>query len=310
MLSKITSPIRNQSRISAFPTPSRMVFPFGIARKSAATSVETHATPFADETAEFDVLPPPDNRVRRHTGEREGEPFHPKNTTPLGMAAHDLRHPAAALVIYSELLAHSVGQKASEQQRELVDSIHSVSKFLLHLLDDTLDLARAESGTVQLCGVRSTVVTILAQCVAMSRPLAERKQMRLSFSQEGKPQLVLLDAIKISKVFNNLIQNAIQYCPPGARIKVRLSRGEGAVLVTVSDNGPGIDPAGLRTLFTPFQKNRRRGDSDQSGTGLGLAIAKHAVDLHGGRIWVDSEVGKGTTFYVSLPAAANPVKKS
>ena len=92
----------------------------------------------------------------------------------------------------------------------------------------------------------------------MSRPLAARKQMRLSFIQEGKPLLVRLDALKMSKVFNNLIENAIQYCQPGARIEVRLSRGEDAVLVSVSDNGPGIDPTDLRTLFTPFQKTRSR----------------------------------------------------
>jgi signal transduction histidine kinase len=91
---------------------------------------------------------------------------------------------------------------------------------------------------------------------------------------------------------------------------VRLSRGEDAVLVSVSDNGPGIDPTELTALFTPFQKTRPRENSNPSSTGLGLAIAKHTVDLHGGRIWADSEVGKGTTFHVSLPGAANPVKKS
>jgi two-component system phosphate regulon sensor histidine kinase PhoR len=231
------------------------------------------------------------------------EPFHPENTTPLGMAAHDLRHPAAALVTYSELLTETLGPQASVQQRELIDSIHSVSELLLNLLDDSLELAQAQSGNAQMRTVRSTVVTVLAQCVAMSRPLADRKKIRLSFVQEGKPLLVVMDKIKMTKVFNNLIENAIQYCQPGARINVRLMRGDDTVLVTVRDNGPGIDLTALRTLFTPFQKNRPQACSDQSGTGLGLAIAKHAVDLHGGRIWANSEVGKGTTFWVSLPAA-------
>jgi signal transduction histidine kinase len=238
------------------------------------------------------------------------DPLILENTTSLGMVAHDLRHPAAALVTYSELLAQTVVRNTSEEQRWLVDSIHSVSKYLLRLLDDALDLAQAQSGTVQLRAVPSTVVTIVAQCVAISRPLADRKQIRLNFFQEGKPRLVLLDALKMSKVFNNLIENAIRCCQPGALIEVRVSRSEGAVLVSVHDDGPGIDPVDLRTLFIPFQKIGSRARSDESSTGLGLAIAKHAVDLHGGRIWANSEVGKGTTFYVSLPAATNPAKKS
>ena len=167
-----------------------------------------------------------------------------------------------------------------------------------------------QSGTVQLRTVPSTVVTIVAQCVAMSRPLADRKQMRLRFFQQGKPLLVLLDSLKMSKVFNNLIENAIRHCQPGAQIAVGVSRSEDEVLVSVRDDGPGMDPTDLKALFIPFQKIRSRPRSDESSTGLGLAIAKHAVDLHGGRIWANSEVGRGTTFYVSLPAATNPVKKS
>jgi signal transduction histidine kinase len=111
------------------------------------------------------------------------------------------------------------------------------------------------------------------------------------------------------KVFNNLIENAIKYCQPGARIEARISRGEDSVLVAVQDDGPGIGPADLKTLFTPFQRTRARALSEEPSAGLGLAIAKDIVDLHGGRIWVKSEVGKGTTFYVSLPIQNRPPAK-
>ncbi len=285
-----------------------MVFPFGIAGKlpgTPATRVGPH------QGAPFNLLLSPYSRIRRQVPAREPvRPFLPANTTLLGLAAHDLRHPAAALVIFSELLTEAVGPDANAEQRELIDSIHSASELLLRLLDDSLELAQAESGTAQLRAAPSAVEDILARSVAISRPLAARKRMRLSFTQKGEPLLVLLDGIKMSKVFNNLIGNAIQYSQPGARIKVRLSHCEDAVVVSVQDNGPGVNPADLIALFTPFQKTRSRQASDQSSTGLGLAIAKHIVDLHGGRIWVTSEVGKGTTFYVSLPAAANSVKKS
>ena len=313
MLTRTTSPIRDQQRVKALSTRSKMIFPSGIMRKSPGTSLESGGSPPPPEPSGVTSRPIyPDERARRRAAKRDVDSLILENTTSLGMAAHDLRHPAAAVVIYSELLAQTVGQNASAEQRELIDSIQSVSKLLLRLLDDSLEFAQAQSGSVQLRTRRSTLVTIVAQCVAMSRPLAARKQMRLSFFQEGKPLLVVLDALKMTKVFNNLIDNAIRYCQSGARIEVGISRGGDEVVVSVHDNGPGIDPTDLRALFIPFQKagSCARSDESSTGTGLGLAIAKHAVDLHGGRIWVDSEVGKGTTFYVSLPAATNGVKKS
>ncbi len=293
MLNRTTSP-RSQQRLNAFSSSSKIVFQFETARKSPGTSLDPHGGPVPGELCKFPA--------------QDTEPFHPECTTPLGMAAHDLRHPAAALVTYSELLAEAAGPDTRTDQLALIDSIRSVSDFLLRLLDDALELAHAESGTAQLQAAPSIVTDIVAECVAMSRPLAAKKQMRLSFIQQGEPLLVQLDALKMSKVFNNLIENAIQHCQAGARIEVRISFGQDAVLFFVRDNGPGISRAGLKTLFTPFQKTRS--GSGQSSTGLGLAIAKHTVDLHGGRIWANSEVGKGTTFYVSLPAAISPQKKS
>jgi signal transduction histidine kinase len=106
----------------------------------------------------------------------------------------------------------------------------------------------------------------------------------------------------MTKVFNNLIENAIKYCQPGARIEVRVWRVEDRVMVSVEDDGPGIEAADLKTLFSPFQRTRARALSEERSAGLGLAIAKHMVDLHGGQISVRSEIGVGTTFYVSLPA--------
>jgi signal transduction histidine kinase len=302
VLNRTTSPIRNQPRPNAFSLSSKIASQFGNTRKPPGTSLNPHGSPLPGETSEFR---PPDDRLSTVA---EMEPFHPEYTTPLGMVAHDLRHPAAALVTYGELLAEATGPETRGEQLALIDSIRSVSDFLLRLLDDALELAHAESGTAQLRTAPSIVTDIVAQCVAMSRPLVARKRMHLTFLQQGEPLLVRLDALKMSRVFNNLIENAIQHCQSGARIEVRLSFGEDAVLFFVRDNGPGIDPADLSTLFTPFQKTRSA--SDQSGTGLGLAIAKHTVGLHGGRIWANSEVGKGATFYVSLPAAINPDKKS
>jgi len=223
----------------------------------------------------------------------------------LGIAAHDLRLPVATIQIYSELLAEGIGDRASPELMEWINSIHSASEFALRLLQETLDLAIAESGTGELHATPLIVAPVVANSVSMSLPVAARKQMRLTLVQEGDPQPVLLDPLKISKVFNNLIENAIKYCQPGARIEVRISRGKDSVLVCVQDDGPGIDAADLKTLFTPFQRTRARALSEEPSAGLGLSIAKHIVDLHGGQIWLKSEIGKGTTFYVSLPAVVS-----
>jgi two-component system sensor histidine kinase VicK len=133
--------------------------------------------------------------------------------------------------------------------------------------------------------------------------------MGLTLIEDGNPRPVLVDPLKMSKVFNNLIENAIKYCQPGAKIEVRVSHRANRVLVSVRDDGPGIDAFDLKSLFTPFQRTRARAFSEEPSAGLGLSIVKRIVDLHGGRIWVKSEVGKGTTFYVSLPTQALPGRK-
>jgi signal transduction histidine kinase len=229
-----------------------------------------------------------------------------KKAELLGIAVHDLRLPVATIRTYGELLFEGIGRTASPEAIEWINSIQSISEFVLRLLDDVTDLAMAESGTVQLQLRPKILAAIAAESVAMSSPLAARKQMHITLVQYGEPQPVLVDSVKMTKVFNNLIENAIKYCQPGARIDVRVWRVEDRVMVSVEDDGPGIEPADLKTLFTPFQRTRARALSQEHSAGLGLAIAKHMMDLHGGRIRVRSEIGVGTTFYVSLPTLVQP----
>ena len=292
MSRKNTSPFNDQQTRTIPSVPTKIIFRSGVPRKLRGASLARDETLlFCDECGKVSSLTR-NNEVGRSSSDM----------TLLQAAAHDLRHPAAAILIYSELLTEAMGQTASEEQREWIDSIHSVSQFMLRLLDDTFDFASQPAGTSQLHTAFSTVATVVEQSVKMSRPLAARKQICLTLVEDGEPVPVLLNAVKIGKVFNNLIENAIKYCPPGARIDVRISRANGKVMVAVQDNGPGMDPSRLDNLFIPFRRARAATLSGEQGTGLGLAIAKHIVDLHGGKIRVESQVGKGTTFYVSLPA--------
>ncbi len=128
----------------------------------------------------------------------------------------------------------------SDENTELINSIRSVSQFMIRLVDDTLDFAGAQPGAVQLRAVPSNLSAIVQQSVEMSRQLAAKKNMRLDFVPEGEPLPVVLDPVKISKVFSNLIENAIRYCQPGAKVDIRISRFPDKVVVSVQDNGPGI----------------------------------------------------------------------
>ena len=304
---RMTSPLPHDARDSAVLTASTIAEPE--AHLPSAVSYEREQVPASCEHCSRRSFL--EDKLRKGTKRKnlEVDRIIREKAVLLGMAAHDLRLPVATIQIYSELLAEGIGGKASPELMEWIDSIRSVSVFALRLLDDTLDLAMAEAGPGQLHTVPTILASIVAESVSIGLPQAARKQMGLTLIQYGKPQPVLVDPVKMSKVFNNLVENAIKYCQTGARIEVRISRGQDSVCVSVRDDGPGIGPADLKSLFTPFQRSRGRGLSEQPSAGLGLSIAKRIVELHSGRIWVKSEVSKGTTFYVSLPIHALPPAK-
>ena len=294
MLTRSTSPLRDQQRGDAPSISSRVVFRSGAARKLPGTSlVRDESLPLREQCDKVSNHPHPNKEV----------------ATILEIAAHDLRHPAAVLVTLSELLSEGAGQTISDENTELISSIRSVSQFMIRFLDDILECAGAQAGAVPMRTASYNVAAIVEQSVELSRPLAAKKSIRLDFVQEGEPLPVVLDAAKISKVFNTLIDNAIQRCQSGARVAIRISRSQDRVLVSVRDDGPGIDPSTLKTLFNPFERPRSRASDAEHGTGLGLAIAHNIVRLHGGRMHVKSQLGSGTTFYVTLPAQSQQISR-
>jgi signal transduction histidine kinase len=225
-----------------------------------------------------------------------------EKTELLGTAAHDLRNPVLAICSYSEMLSEVANKDFSPEQLEMVRAIHSIGEYTLRLVEDTLEMANVECGNARLNATLSLLAPLVAETISMSRPLATRKEMHLTLTGSGEPHLVLLDPVKIKRALGNLIENAIKYCQPGAHIHVHISRLKDSVRVSVEDDGPGIDPADFATLFIPFQRSRTRARSNEPGTGLGLTIAKQIVELHGGRIWAESRVARGTSFHVRLPA--------
>lgn len=218
----------------------------------------------------------------------------------LGMAAHDLRNPLHAILAYSDFLIEEACAALSEEHIEFLSIIQSSSEFMAALLNDLLDVAKIESGKLQLSLEPSDLSSLATQNVARNRILARNKGIEMRPSIEALPPM-MLDPAKIEQVLNNLISNAIKYSPPNTTIDVKLRRDGDQAVLSVQDQGQGIPEHELDALFQPFQTTSAKATGGEASTGLGLVITKKIVEGHNGDIKVDSEVGKGTTFTVTLP---------
>lgn len=221
----------------------------------------------------------------------------------LGIAAHDLRNPLQVILTYSQFLLDEA-QSLGPEHREFVETIRTSSDFMLHLVDDLLDVARIEAGTLDLDLAPVDPGALVERNVALNRVLAETKGTRIELLREGEARPMILDAAKIEQVLNNLIGNAVKFSPPGSTVEVGLTGGEGGVEISIRDHGEGIRPEELETLFRPFQKGRNRSTAGEKSTGLGLAIVKRIVEGHRGEIRVESAPGEGSVFHVRLPEKA------
>lgn len=215
----------------------------------------------------------------------------------LGMAAHDLRNPLGAIVGCAELLELD----ATPDQNEFLSAIKDTGQFMLGLINDLLDLSALSAGRLHLNREIVDVLELVEHNVRMNRILATKKGLTIEVVGEGRSLKTDVDRAKIEQVLNNLIGNAMKFSASGTQIDVRVTGGVSRALVEVQDRGPGISADELATLFTPFATGSSRGTGGETNTGLGLAIARRIVEGHGGRIWVESELGAGSTFAFTLP---------
>ena len=224
-----------------------------------------------------------------------------KNTM-LGMAAHDLRNPLAVVTTCSDFLLSPESASLSAKMRtDFLRRIKTNGEFMFKLIDDLLDVTKIESGKLDLKLEQGDLSQLTEASVAFNRMLADKKGIRLNFVPErGLPEL-RFDRVKIEQVLNNLISNALKFSAPGAQVTIRTSQTNGSVVVSVADQGQGIPAEELDKLFKPFSRTSVRSTAGEKSTGLGLAISRKIIDGHGGHIWAESEVGRGTTLRFSLP---------
>jgi signal transduction histidine kinase len=221
----------------------------------------------------------------------------------LANMSHELRTPLNAILGYTELIADGVYGPPSEKVLGVLKRLESNGKHLLGLINDVLDLSKIEAGQLKL-DLADYSLEIVAQTVHSAvEPLAADKKLR--FKTEVAPDLPQGhgDERRLTQVLLNLVGNAIKFTDAGD-VVITADASNGTFNLSVRDTGPGISTADQAKLFQEFQQADNSITRKKGGTGLGLAISKRIVELHGGRIWMESVVGQGSTFFVSLPVQA------
>ena len=224
----------------------------------------------------------------------------------LANMSHELRTPMNAIIGFSQVLLEGMVGDVNAKQAEYLDDILSSGNHLLSLINDVLDLSKVEAGQVELQVAPFSLQDALERGVSMVREQASADGVQVALHSNGGPEVVTGDERRIRQVIFNLLSNAVKFTEEGGLVEVGAAQRNGEVEVSVADTGAGIAPEDLDRIFEEFQQTDA-GARQREGTGLGLALAKRFVEMHGGRIWCDSELGKGSTFRFTLPV--RPVER-
>ena len=218
----------------------------------------------------------------------------------LRIVSHDLKNPLSVVTTSTEHLAR-LSESGEAVPKKILDAVRRATGRMDRLINDLLDIGRIETHRLPIDPYGHEATSLVSDCLESLEPLATNKDIVLHTDTEAARSVdVLCDCERVLQVLANIVGNAIKFAPHGSTIDVHAERTGDVVLFAVSDSGPGIAPEQLPHIFDRYWQVK---ETAQLGTGLGLAIAKGIVEAHGGRIWVESEVGKGTTFFFTLPVA-------
>jgi signal transduction histidine kinase len=213
--------------------------------------------------------------------------------------SHELRTPLNAIIGFSQVLQEGIFGDVNEKQREYLEDILSSGQHLLSLINDVLDLSKVEAGQMELELAPFSLRETLERGVVMLRERASDNGIGLRLEQAPDIDVVRGDERRVRQVVFNLLSNAVKFTPAGGEVVVGSRRVGREVEVSVQDTGPGIAPGDHQRVFHEFQQTEL--GLEHEGTGLGLALSKQLVELHGGRIWLDSDLGRGSRFAFTLP---------
>lgn len=218
----------------------------------------------------------------------------------LGMASHDMRNYLSAIKGYSQILKEDRKELAEETKDQFLSFIYKSSENMLKMVNELLDVSVIESGQLQLDLQPESLKNLVDHSIMINQFFADKKNIHLQSELPDVPEC-RVDANKIGQVIDNLISNAIKFSESGTTIFINLEEGEGKLIFSVKDEGPGISDEDQAKLFQHFQKLTARPTAGESSSGLGLAISKKMIHAHDGCLNVNSQLGSGTTFSFEIP---------
>jgi signal transduction histidine kinase len=219
----------------------------------------------------------------------------------LANMSHELRTPLNAIIGFSEVLVDRMFGDLNPKQEDYLRDIHSSGQHLLSLINDILDLSKIEAGRMDLELTRFDLTGAIDNALTLVRERALRNGIVLSLKAAQDLGDWVADERKVKQILVNLLSNAVKFTPQGGRIDVSARRGNGCIEIAVADTGVGIAPEDHKKVFEEFRQAGSDHLKKAEGTGLGLALTRKFVDMHGGSITLQSEVGKGSTFTFTLP---------
>jgi two-component system sensor histidine kinase GlrK len=215
---------------------------------------------------------------------------------------HELRTPLSSIKMGISLLADGREGPLTEGQKELLTLVKQENNRMVGLVNAILDLAKMEAGMMTYQIEQKNIIPLIDQVVKEMKPLVETKKITLESEVADKLPIPKVDTERFLQVLRNVIGNALKFTPEGGRVNVSVRTIDQGVQISVADTGPGIPEKNLTTIFEKFQQVNAKGSYKPKGTGLGLAIAKQVITHHGGKIWAESKLGQGSTFFIQLPA--------
>ncbi len=242
------------------------------------------------------------NTIALEIQRRKAENANRSKTEFLANMSHELRTPLNAIIGFSEILQTDIAEMPEDMSRQFIGNINESGRHLLDLVNDLLDLSRLEIGRLKLEKTRFLLSDELLQAVKIVQPMGAEKQIKFVTNVDKSIVDIFADPQKLRQIIINLLSNAVKFSHPEAKIIVDVHRNMDSIHFCVEDFGMGIKSEDIDRLFKPFEQLTQNPYAKKyRGVGLGLALTRRLVELHGGRVWAESEVGKGSKFFFTLP---------
>ncbi|MEI7750459.1 MAG: HAMP domain-containing sensor histidine kinase [Candidatus Omnitrophota bacterium] len=234
---------------------------------------------------------------------------HHLQTDYFARMSHEIRAPLNSILGFSQLLLESPTEPLTEKQKDFLSRVERSGKHLRELINDVLDLSKIESKKIQLSLHPIELVKVIHTAIDLFCEEALTKRLTLRFTEKPAHLQITADELKVRQILYNLLSNSLKFTQKGFVHIALTKEPDGGARITVEDSGPGIDLKDQTAVFQAYEQAGRTSEQSHKGTGLGLAISKQFVEMHGGKIWLESEPGKGSRFIFTLPPAP-PAPKS